>query len=88
MARNESKRNLGKSTRGALSELGAMLAELGAVPLLDRQPGEFTRQEAMKELGMGRSGTQSKLAALVRSGALVSREGRENSRAVTFYRKP
>lgn len=55
---------------------------------INRQPGEFTRQDAMTELGVGRSAALMRLAALVESGALVSREGRENSKVVTFYRRP
>jgi hypothetical protein len=88
MARDESKRNLGQPARDALSGLGAMLAEMSAALKSNRQPGEFTRQDAMAELGVGRSATQMRLAALVESGALVSREGRENSKVVTFYRRP
>jgi len=70
-----------------LSDLGAMLKEMSESLESNRQPGEFTRQEAMKELGIGRSATQVRLASLVDSGALVKREGREKSKIVTFYRK-
>lgn len=85
MARNESKRNLGKSTRGALTELGAMLQSLA--PPLGRQPGEFTAADAASEWGKTIDAADGRLRRLVDKGDLQKREGRENSRVVTFYRK-
>lgn len=53
----------------------------------DRQPGEFTKQEAAALWGLQIDTAYDRLQKLIRIGKLSKRKGRENGYGTTFYKK-
>lgn len=85
MASHQRKRNLDKSTRGALSVLEWALQEFGQT---DIRADEFTTNDFADKTGKSRNVACYELKKLERDGKLVSRVGKQNGSATRFYRKP
>lgn len=86
MARNESKRSMGKPARDAVKSLADTLKLAGVNLSIERQPGEFTVLDASNETGSGYEQMRTQLRHATKAGKLVARKGRENGKACLFFR--
>ena len=86
MARNERKRNMDQPARSALSGLAEALASVNFAAPTQKEPGEFTAEEAANETGLARYSALTNLKRLIKEGKASRRAAIVNGRAGFFYR--
>ena len=86
MARNQRERNMDQPARSALSGLAEALASVSFSRPAEKQPGEFTAEEAAADCGQSPCTVRRKLRVLVEQGKAKRRAVTLNGVSGHFYR--